>query len=92
VRDTRVTEDKIKLVKDLLPNTLKNDGFNPLDLLHSSLSAGLHSRSDEECLNEAEGIRISLQYLIKHVEEAKEEKKSFTDSMKKILDKRNKVK
>jgi hypothetical protein len=47
---TTVTQEKINLVKDLLPPILRPDGMNPLGVLHSSLSEGLHANSDETCL------------------------------------------
>jgi hypothetical protein len=35
-------------------------GNNPLNLLHSALSAGLHEKSDEICLQFAQDIRVVL--------------------------------
>ncbi|MFZ0548883.1 MAG: hypothetical protein WAM60_25760, partial [Candidatus Promineifilaceae bacterium] len=46
-KKTTITQDKINLVKDLLPAILRPDGMNPLSILHSSLSKGLHAESDE---------------------------------------------
>ncbi|MDZ7680350.1 MAG: hypothetical protein U5J63_01245 [Fodinibius sp.] len=40
-KKTNVTQDKIELVKDLLPQILRPDNMNPLSTLHSTLSEGL---------------------------------------------------
>lgn len=54
VHKTTVTQTKIELVKDLLPARLRPDGINPLEILHSDLSSGLHGKGDDECLDDAE--------------------------------------
>jgi hypothetical protein len=40
----------VESVKDALPQVLLINGQNPLTLLHSALSEGLHAQSDEQCL------------------------------------------
>lgn len=53
----------MEMVRDAIPESLKINGHNPLTLLHSALSEGLHQRSDEECLELASAIRVVLQEL-----------------------------
>lgn len=89
-KKTRVTQDKINLVKDLLPLTLKPDGYNPLGVLHSELSKGLHSKSDAECLENASNVRSILTFLINRIIQSRESNKQFTSSMKSILEKKSK--
>lgn len=88
VKQQRITEEKIKLVQDLLPPSLKTDTLNPLKIIHSSLSEGLHSKSDEECLELAENIKKSLIFLVSQVLANKESKKEFTESLKSLLEKK----
>lgn len=88
VKKTRVTEEKIKLVEDLLPSTLQPDGYNPLKALYSALSDGLHNKSDEECLEKAEAIREILVYLLEQIESHKQKSKRFSEKMKKLLEKK----
>lgn len=88
-KQTTVTQDKIELVKDLLPPILRPDGVNPLGVLHSSLSAGLHSASDEECLEEAAIIREALVFLVGQVAASREASKTFTAGMRKLLTKKS---
>lgn len=88
-KKTRVTQEKIVLIKDLLPSILKPGGMNPLGVLHSELSGGLHSESDEECLEKANHVKSILTFLINQVLKSKEEAKNFSDSMKFLLDKKS---
>jgi hypothetical protein len=90
-RKSVIAKDKIALVKDLLPVSLRPDNMNPLSILHDNLSAGIHAKTDEECLELAGNIREILVYLVEKINEAtrsKETSKQFTDSMRKLLDKK----
>jgi len=49
-KEEQVAQKKIEIIKEILPSHLRPGGVNPLAKLHSSLSAGLHARSEEECL------------------------------------------
>lgn len=89
-KKTRVTQEKIELIKDLLPSILKPNGVNPLGVLHSELSEGLHAESDEACLENAEHIKGILIFLINQIIQSKEAAKQFTGSMKSLLDKKSK--
>ncbi|WP_159038424.1 hypothetical protein [Brumimicrobium mesophilum] len=89
-KNTRVTQDKINLVKDLLPTILKPDGLNPFGVLHSELSEGLHAESDQDCLENATHVRTILTFLINQIIQSKEAAKNFSSSMKSILEKKSK--
>lgn len=90
VKKTRVAQEKIELVKDLLPTSLQPNGINPLQVIYDELSEGIHYNSDEECLESADAIRVSIAYLVNQVMKKKADHQNFTDSMKKILDKKAK--
>ncbi len=53
-------------VKPGVPEALLISGRNPLTLLHSALSQGLHAETDEECLELATSIRVVLEDLTEH--------------------------
>jgi hypothetical protein len=89
-KETTVTQDKIELVKDLLPISLRPGGMNPLGVLHGVLSEGLHGKSDEECLELGSSIKEILVYLVNQIIRSKEEAKKFTEGMKKLLEKKSK--
>lgn len=88
-KKTIVTQDKIALVKDLLPAILRPEGMNPLSTLHSLFSEGLHSKSDEDCIQSAMSVRKVLVFLVNQVSASKEASKSFTSSMRKLLQKKS---
>lgn len=89
-KKTRVTQEKIELVKDLLPSILKPNGMNPLGVLHSELSEGIHALTDEACLENANHIKNILTFLINQIIQSKESSKAFTSSMKSLLEKKSK--
>lgn len=89
-KKTTVAQDKIELVKDLLPEILKPDNVNPLSILHDTLSRGLHSKPDEQCLELAGIVRDALVFLVNQVLERKAATSKFTKSMRKLLDQKKK--
>ncbi len=88
-KETRVTQEKIELVKDLLPVSLRPNGMNPLGVLHSALSEGLHAETDQDCLEYADSVKEVIIYLVNKLKRDKNDSKRFTDSMKKLLDKKS---
>jgi hypothetical protein len=89
-RKERVADKKIAIVKDMLPETLRPDGLNPLDVLHGCLSGGLHNETEEECLDSAANVRVTLEYLIRQLATRREGRKAFSDAQRKLLAKRQK--
>ncbi|NYT33911.1 hypothetical protein [Rhizobium sp. WYCCWR 11128] len=90
-KTTRVTAEKIEIIKDLIPPVLRPDGMNPLRLLHETLSEGLHAQSDSDCMANAETIREILTFLANQIAAAAEAKKSFTSGMRALLEKKSKL-
>jgi hypothetical protein len=82
------TEAKIELVKDLLPKSLTPDNLNPLEIIYSSLSEGIHEKNDDECLEIVAEIKTSLTFLLKEVSSKRADKKTFTENIRKLLDKK----
>ena len=74
----------INIVNDFLPKSLKDIGDNPIRLLYSQLSGGIHDFTDEECLQKAESIDIVLTYIIKKINEDKFEISKVKDAMKNL--------
>lgn len=89
-KQTKQTSEKISLVKDLLPMSLRPDGLNPLGTLYEILSEGIHSKPDDECITIAKEIKLILVHLIKQTSISRKEKKEFTASMRKLLSKKQK--
>ncbi|MCL4677827.1 MAG: hypothetical protein KJ017_04435 [Alphaproteobacteria bacterium] len=78
---TKSVED----VKKSLPQSLLLNGHNPLTLLHSALSEGLHAKSDEECLELATAVRVVLAELAERLSEALKDEKSLNDAVTKLI-------
>lgn len=77
-------ENLIQVLNDYLPSSLKQFGDNPIKLLYKQLSVGIHSLSDEECLEKAESINIILTYVIQKIYEEKTESGIFKEAMTKL--------
>lgn len=60
----------VAAIKHGIPQALLVQGHNPLMLLHSALSDGLHSRTDDECLVLATSIRVVLSDLVERMASA----------------------
>lgn len=86
-KKSHIAQDKIAIVKDLLPPILMPEGNNPLKLLYSQLSSGIHSLSDDECLERASYIRKILLFLVKEIVNHRNSSKEFTESIKELLSK-----
>jgi hypothetical protein len=92
--DLKLFEDAVKetqfsaaidKIRAAIPSALKIDGHNPLSLLHSALSDGLHERSDEECLECAREIRLVLTELAERMAQVLKEKSELKDAVSKLL-------
>src|SRR3954447_9431495 len=68
-------------VREALPPGLFIKGHNPLTLLHTALSRGLHGSSDEECLQAANDIRVVLVELAEKLTRALEDEKEVEDAL-----------
>jgi hypothetical protein len=63
------------LIKAGLPQGLLINGQNPLTLLHTALSIGLHSETDEQCLETAQAVRIVLSNLVEKMNALRQDDK-----------------
>jgi phosphohistidine phosphatase SixA len=76
----------IEEVKDGIPSVLLIDGqHNPLTLLHSALSEGLHEHTDEECLEIAKEVRIVLTDLADRLSQALKEHAELKNAVTRLM-------
>ena len=75
----------IDLIKQNLPSSLLINGHNPLKLLHSALSKGLHEMTDEECLAKANSIRLILTELCLRMNEMLKDDKELKNAISSLL-------
>ena len=67
-----------------LPSSLKSLGANPLKILYSHLSEGIHKDSEEVCLQKAFGLDTILRFTIKKLNEEKHEIKEIREVLKSL--------
>lgn len=75
---------QIAVVKDLVPKVLRPGGMNPLGALYDALSDGLHGRTDDECLERAEALRVTIEFLVTRLESLVTTPKQYVEAMKKL--------
>jgi hypothetical protein len=75
----------IESIKHTLPESLMIDGHNPLSLLYGALSEGVHEKTDEECLELAESIRIILAELANKISLALKDEAEVKGAITKLL-------
>lgn len=79
-------------VKLAIPQVLLIDGHNPLLLLHSALSCGIHDKSDDECLELAKVVRLVLADLAERLGQALSQKRELNEAVSKLLQVKGKSK
>lgn len=72
-------------VKLAVPQVLLINGHNPLALLHSALSAGIHDKSDDECLEIAKNVRLVLAGLAERLGQALSEHRELNEAVAELL-------
>jgi hypothetical protein len=79
-------------IKHAIPEALRIHGHhNPLTLLHSALSDGLHAGTDEECLEIAQDIRVILSDLSERLQNALKDNQELTKSVSRLQNRRKKA-
>ncbi len=77
----------VESIKHAIPQILLIDGHNPLTLLHSALSEGLHAKTDEECLEIATSIRVVLTEMVERMSNALKDTVELKNALSKIINK-----
>ena len=78
----------VENVKTAIPEVLFIKGHNPLTLLHSALSEGLHEVSDEMCLVAASDIRLILFEFAERLTEAMTDQKELNEALSRLVNRK----
>jgi hypothetical protein len=78
----------VETIKHALPQSLLVNGYNPLLLLHSALSAGVHEHTDEQCLELASSIRIVLVELAERLAQAMKDEVELNEAVNRLANKK----
>jgi hypothetical protein len=81
--------DRVDYAGDLLPESLRPKGKpNPMAILHELASDGLHTKTDEECVDIFDACRNTFEYVFGKMRIEVEEAKRFVKEMGKLEEKR----
>ena len=75
----------IDMIKSAIPEALLIDGHNPLVLLHTALSEGLHAQTDAQCLELATSIRVVLAELAERISVVLKEEAGLKSAVSRLL-------
>lgn len=75
----------LDMAKDAMPQSLLINGHSPLRLIHSALSEGVHTLTDEDCLELAGSIRVVLGELSERLSQALKDEAELTHALSKLL-------
>jgi hypothetical protein len=78
----------VEAVKHGIPQVLLLNGQNPLTLLHSALSEGLHAQTDEKCLELATSIRVILTEFVERVATALKDEAELNKAVNRLIQER----
>lgn len=79
-KETQFTK-AVQAIKHGLPQSLLVNGHNPLLLLHSALSAGVHDLSDDQCLELAASARVVLIEFAERMAQAMKDEAELTSAI-----------
>ena len=89
IRETRFS-NALKMVKDVIPESLYVEEHNPMRLLYRALSKGVHELSDEECLQLASSIRVVLAELSERLSSLLKDKAELSKAISTLTDNKEK--
>jgi hypothetical protein len=75
-------------IKAGLPSVLMIEGHNPLTLLHTALSEGLHTEDDKTCLELAQSIRTVLTELAERMSSVLKDQQELHSAVSKLLNRK----
>lgn len=78
----------LDMAKDAMPESLLISGHNPLSLLHSALSEGVHALTDEQCLELAGSVRVVLGELSDRLSQALKDEAELSKALSTLMHKK----
>jgi hypothetical protein len=87
-KNEKTYEEKLKIAAQAIPEVLKPDGANPFQAMYDILSGGIHTQTEEECLQIADDAREIFDYLFDRLRTEIAERSSFVSKVKAMAGKR----
>jgi hypothetical protein len=88
-KNEKAYEDKLKIAARAIPEVLKPDGANPFQAMYDILSVGIHTQSEDECLQIADDTREIFDYLFDRLRTETSDRTTFVSKVKAITGKRS---
>ena len=82
--ETKVFDDKLKFISPQLPASIEVEGHNPVYLMYSRLSNGIHALNDQECVEIAQSVSNLLTDILIKLEEQKTIDQSYVEGIKEL--------
>jgi hypothetical protein len=79
----------VESIKHALPLSLYINGYNPLTLLHSALSEGVHNHTDSECLELASDVRTVLFEFAERLGQALKEEAELNNAVNRLANRKS---
>ena len=76
--------ERIKIANLALPSHLRVNGLNPLGRIYQALSKGVHTLSDDECLQKAQVLNDCLVFLTGELASRKQRRAQFLGGMRQL--------
>lgn len=83
-------DERLRLAAEATPKSLTIGGVNPLKTIYGIMSGGMHSGSEDECVEVAEELRASFEYVFRHVRAQTQERAELRRVLSKRRDKEKK--
>ena len=81
-------DDKLKVAGQAIPEVLKPHGANPFQAMYDLLSIGIHTQSEDECLQIADDTREIFDYVFDRLRTEIVDRTAFVSKVKAIAGKR----
>ncbi len=77
-------EEKLKVASAVFPDSLKAGSINPLQVLYNLVSEGIHSLSEEKCIEIADETRVVFEYVFSNLRAQSMEHRAFVERIRKL--------
>jgi len=83
IKASHHVDTKIEYASKILPANLRPGGHNPLNKLYAVASAGIHGKSDDQCLDDFQAARFEFEYLFKNLTVTNEDAREYLERVSK---------
>ena len=90
IKASKRFDNKAEFAGKILPPHLKPGGHNPFDILHDLFSEGVHSMTEEDCIDQFDKTKEAFEFLFKNMTLSKEEATAYLQTLSNLAKKRKK--